>query len=412
MGYQAAGPEKRQFPRWRELAPLLKPKPLEFDASCRRARAAADIADLRAMARRRVPRAVFDYVDGGADSEWSVTRSREAFVRIEFWPSVLRDVSSIDMTTTILGRPAQLPVVFGPTGFTRMMHHAGERAVARAATAAGIPYSLSTMGTTSIEEIASAIPGGRRWFQLYMWKDRAKSLELIQRAGAAGYEALILTVDTPVTGARLRDVRNGLTIPPALSARTFLNGAAHPSWWFNLLTTPPLDFASLNAWNGTVAELADQLFDPSVTMSDLAWLREAWPGKLIVKGIQSADDAVQAVESGADAVVVSNHGGRQLDRAPVPLEQLPAVVNAIGDRAEVYIDGGIMSGADVVAALCSGATAVLVGRAYLYGLMTGGEVGVRRVADLLADEMHRTMQLLGVASVKELTPERVRLRPR
>jgi L-lactate dehydrogenase (cytochrome) len=290
------------------------------------------------------------------------------------------------------------------------MHHEGERAVARAATAAGLPYALSTMGTTSIEDVAAAIPGGRRWFQLYLWRDRGRSRELIERAAAAGYEALILTVDTPVPGARLRDVRNGMTIPPALSLRTFLDGAIRPWWWFNLFTTPPLEFASLGSWNGTVAELAKQLFDPSITYDDLAWLRQTWERKLIVKGVQNPQDAAKAVEHGADAVVVSNHGGRQLDRSLVPLEQLPDVVEAVGDRAEVFLDGGVMSGADVAAALCLGATAVLVGRAYLYGLMAGGERGVGRVADLLGDEITRTMQLLGAASVKELTAERVGFR--
>jgi L-lactate dehydrogenase (cytochrome) len=403
--------EGRRIPRWSELAPLLRARPVDLNGTRRRVTAAADIGDLRAVARRRAPRAVFDYVDGGAELELSMDRAREAFRRVEFRPSVLRDVSSVDTTGTLLGRPASLPVVFAPTGFTRMMHHSGERAVARAATAAGIPYALSTMGTTSIEDVAATIPGGRRWFQLYLWKDRDRSRELIRRAGAAGYEALILTVDTPVPGARLRDVRNGMTIPPALGLRTFVDGAIRPWWWVHLLTTSPLEFASLGSWSGTVAELAKHLFDPSVTVGDLAWLRENWDGKLVVKGIQSADDAAAAVECGADAVVVSNHGGRQLDRSRVALEQLPAVAEAVGDRAEVYVDGGVMSGADVVAALCLGATGVLVGRAYLYGLMAGGELGVHRVADLLREEITRTMQLLGVTSVKELTPDRVGLRP-
>ncbi|HEX9231007.1 MAG TPA: alpha-hydroxy acid oxidase, partial [Jatrophihabitantaceae bacterium] len=232
------------------------------------------------------------------------------------------------------------------------------------------------------------------------------------RSLAAGYEALMLTVDTPVAGARLRDVRNGLTIPPALTLRTLAGAAMHPAWWLNLLTTPPLEFASLRSWGGTVAELANQVFDPAATLQDVRWLREAWPGSLVIKGIQTVEDARMVVDAGADAVVVSNHGGRQLDRAPTPLEQLPAVVAAVGDRAEVYLDGGILNGADIVAAVALGARACLVGRAYLYGLMAGGEQGVQRAVDILSQELVRTMQLLGVTSLSELTPGTVRLRDR
>jgi L-lactate dehydrogenase (cytochrome) len=289
------------------------------------------------------------------------------------------------------------------------MHHEGERAVLRVAEWAGIPYALSTMGTTSVEDFAGAAPQARRWFQLYLWRDREASRDFVARALAAGYEALALTVDTPVAGARLRDVHNGLTIPPALTLRTLADGAVHPAWWFNLLTTPPLEFASLTGWGGTVAELADRVFDPAATLADVRWLREAWPGALVVKGIQTPDDARAVVEAGADAVVVSNHGGRQLDRAPTPLEQLPAVVAAVGDRAEVYLDGGILDGADVAAAVALGARGCLVGRAYLYGLMAGGERGVARAAGILAAEFRRTMQLVGATSVGELAG-RARLR--
>ena len=400
----------RQLPRWSELAPLLSPKPIILDGTRRRAAAAATVSDFRQIARRRTPRAVFDYVDGAADDEISMERSGSAFDRIEFCPRVLRDVREVDTTATILGKPSAMPVAFGPTGFTRIMHRDGERGVARAATAAGIPYALSTMGTTSIEDVANSIPGGRRWFQLYLWRDRDRSSELIRRAADAGYEALILTVDTPVPGSRLRDVHNGMTIPPTLSMKTFLDGAIRPWWWFDLLTTPPVEFASLNNWSGTVADLAKQLFDPSITTDDLAWLRETWAGKLIVKGIQCPEDAIRSVECGVDAVVVSNHGGRQLDRSQVPLEQLPAVVEAVAGRAEVYIDGGVTSGADVVAAMCLGANGTLLGRAYLYALMAAGETGVRRLTTILHDEIARTMQLMGVTSVKELTPELVRFR--
>jgi L-lactate dehydrogenase (cytochrome) len=377
----------------------------------RRLAKAHTIADLRTIARRRTPRAVFDYTDGGAEAEVSLRQSVEAFDRVEFAPRVLRDVSLVDTTTTILGRPSALPFAFAPTGFTRMMQHEGEAAVARVAERIGIPAALSTLGTTSIEDFAAAAPGARRWFQLYVWSDHAASQELVERADAAGFEALILTVDVPVAGARLRDTRNGLTVPPALTLKTFVDGALHPSWWMNLLTTAPLEFASFRSWKGTVAELLDYVLDPALDFDDLAWLRGLWRKPLIVKGIQSVEDARTVVDLGADAVVVSNHGGRQLDRAPVTLEQLPAIVDAVGDRAEVYLDGGVRSGADIVAAVAFGARAVLVGRAFLYGLMAGGERGVQRTADILAVEAKRTMQLLGVTAVGDLGRHHVRLRP-
>jgi L-lactate dehydrogenase (cytochrome) len=402
---------ERRVPRWSEFSELVRPRRLPGDATDRRLARAATIGDLRELARRTVPRAVFDYTDGAAGAELSIRRSREAFARVEFRPSVLRDVSVVDTTTTVLGRPSSLPVTLAPTGFTRLMHTDGERAVVRVAERAGIPYGLSTMGTTSLEDVAAAAPDARRWFQLYLWRDREASAGLVERAKAAGYEALVLTVDTPVAGPRLRDVRNGFTIPPALSLRTMANAARHPRWWVDLLTTEPLEFASLSSWGGTVAELADRVFEPAATLADLRALRAAWPGALVVKGVQTPDDARAVVEEGVDAIVVSNHGGRQLDRAPTPLEQLPEVLAAVAGRAEVHLDGGVLDGADVVAAVALGATSVLVGRAYLYGLMAGGERGVQRAVDILAAEVARTLQLLGVPSVAELTPDRVRLRP-
>jgi L-lactate dehydrogenase (cytochrome) len=401
----------RRFPRWSELSELIRPRHLPGDGTDRRLARAVTVGDLREIARKRVPRAVFDYTDGAAGAEISLRRSREAFERIEFCPSVLRDVSVVDTATTLLGKPATLPLGFAPTGFTRLMHTEGEPAVARVAERVGVPYALSTMGTTSLEVVAAAAPAGRRWFQLYLWRDREASRALVERARDAGYEALVLTVDTPVAGPRLRDVRNGFSIPPALTMRTVANAAVHPRWWIDLLTTEPLEFASLRSWGGTVAELVDRVFEPAATLADVRALREAWPGALVVKGVQGADDARAVVDAGADAVVVSNHGGRQLDRSPTPLEQLPAVVRAVGDRAEVYLDGGILDGADIVAAVALGARACLVGRAYLYGLMAGGERGVQRAADILTKEISRTLQLLGVASIAELTPDRVRLRP-
>ena len=265
------------------------------------------------------------------------------------------------------------------------------------------------MGTTSIEDLTAAVPGGRLWFQLYVWRDRGPAADLVARAAAAGYEALMLTVDTPVGGNRLRDARNGFTLPPTLSLRTVGDMALHPRWWGNLLTTPPLTFGSLTSWDGTVAELIDTLFDPSMTIDDLEWVRSMWAGPLIVKGIQSVADARLVVDAGADVVLLSNHGGRQLDRAPVPLRLLPEVVAEVGGRAEVWLDTGVTNGADVVAGIALGADFVLVGRAYLYGLMAGGERGVDRAAEILSREVARTMRLLGAARTSDLTPELVRL---
>ena len=406
----AVGGVPRRLPRWSELSSLVRLQPFERDAVERRLRRAQDVADLRLIARRRTPRAVFDYVDGAAEDEVSLRRAKEAFARVQFSPSVLRDVSAVDTSTTVLGQPARLPLVLAPTGFTRMMHHEGEVAVARAAAAAGIPYTLSTMGTTSIEDVAGAAPTGANWFQLYLWKDRDASRELVDRAARTGCTTLVLTVDTPVAGARRRDVRNGLTIPPALTARTVADMARHPSWWMNVLTTAPLEFASLRSWQGTVADLVNHMFDPSADVSDLEWLRSEWGGRLVVKGVQTVEDARRVVDAGADGVVVSNHGGRQLDRAPTPIEVLPAVVDAVGERAEVLLDTGVTSGADIIAAAAMGASACMVGRAYLYGLMAGGERGVARTLEILQSEATRTMQLLGACSISDVSG-RAALRP-
>lgn len=401
---------RRRLPRWADLQPYLRTGPLRLSPVERRLASAASIPDLRAVARRHVPRGVFDYVDGGAGTETSLRRSRESYARVEFAPRVLRDVSAVDTTTTILGRPAALPLVFAPTGFTRLMHADGEPAVARVAGRMGIPYVLSTLGTTSPEALAAAAPDTERWFQLYLWHDREAGIDLVERARAARYRALVLTVDTPVAGARLRDVHNGFTIPPTLSLRSLIDIGRHPGWWMDKLTTEPLRFAVFDRTDGTVADLLNRVLDPAITLADVAWLRERWDGPLVIKGIQSVEDVRAMADAGADAIVVSNHGGRQLDRAPTPLERLPEIAAAVGDRVEVYVDGGVLGGADVAAAIALGARAVLVGRAYLYGLMAGGERGVERAGALLRQELVRTMQLLGVTEVAGLTPDRVRLR--
>jgi L-lactate dehydrogenase (cytochrome) len=272
-----------------------------------------------------------------------------------------------------------------------------------------IPYGLSTLGTTTIEDLAAAAPGTRKWFQLYVWRDHGPAEDLMSRAREHGFEALMLTVDCPVGGSRYRDIRNGFAIPPALSVKTVLDGAMHPNWWVNFLTTPPLKFASLDSWGGTVGEMMSALFDPTMSLDDLDWVRRAWDGPLIVKGIQTVEDARSVVDHGADAVLLSNHGGRQLDRSSVPVRLVPDVREALGPDAEIMVDTGVMSGSDVVAAIALGASSVLVGRAYLYGLMAGGERGVQRAADILAAEVERTMALLGARTIADLGPQHVRL---
>jgi L-lactate dehydrogenase (cytochrome) len=402
---------QRRVPRPSELAPLLRPAPWIRDRDERRLARAASIHDLREIARRRTPRAVFDYTDGAAEDEIGLRRARDAWRSVEFTPSVLQDVSRVETGRDVLGRRAAMPLALAPTGFTRMMHTEGERAVASVAAQAGIPYTLSTMGTTTIEDMAAAAPDGRHWFQLYLWRDREVAKDLVARAAATGYDTLMLTVDTPVGGNRRRDMHNGLSIPPALSLRTFADGARHPRWWIDLLTTEPLRFASLSTTGGTPFEMINRVFDPALTMDDVAWLRETWPGKLVIKGVQTVEDARRVVDAGADAVLLSNHGGRQLDRAPVPAELIEPVVQEVGDEAEVLVDTGIMHGGDVVAAVALGARAALVGRAYLYGLMAGGRAGVARTVQILRGEMERTMQLLGVTRVDDLRPHHARLHP-
>lgn len=404
----AAAP-RRQWPRWQDIRPMVVSPPRTGTRLERRLARAGSIEDLCAMARRRAPRAVFDYVDGAAEGELSLARARAALDSVEFSPHVLRDVAAVETRTEILGEPAGLPLVLAPTGLSKAVHHEAEPAVARAAADAGLPYALSTMSTTSIEDVAAAAPAGNHWFQLYVWRDRAASTDLLARAAASGFSALILTVDVPVSGARLRDVRNGFTVPPTLRAKTLFDMGLHPAWWFNLLTGGPLGFASMGGAPSDVAGQVAAMFDPSVTFDDIAWVREHWSGPMVIKGIQRTDDAVRAADLGADALVVSNHGGRQLDRSRAPLVVLQEIRDRMQDRVELYLDGGIRSGADIAAAVGLGADACLAGRAYLYGLMAGGEVGVRRALSLLRAELVRTMQLLGVRDLAELRSGVVRL---
>ncbi|MET8877688.1 alpha-hydroxy acid oxidase [Nocardia sp. NPDC004604] len=400
---------ERRIPKYRDLAPLVKfERP--FGGLDHKLARAQTIWDLRELARKRTPKVAFDYTDGAADAEISLQRARQAFQDIEFRPAILRDVADIDTSTTILGKPSQLPFGIAPTGFTRMMHTAGEVAGARAAARAGIPFTLSTMGTTAIEDLAAATnPQARNWFQLYMWKDRDRSLALVDRAATAGFDTLVVTVDVPVAGARLRDARNGMTVPPSITLTGALDAIRKPRWWFDFLTTEPLAFASLDRWSGTVADLLDTMFDPTVDFDDLTWIRDRWTGRILVKGVQTVDDAKRLATLGVDGIILSNHGGRQLDRAPVPLHLLPSVVHEVGDDLEIHLDTGIMHGADIVTALALGAHFTLIGRAYLYGLMAGGESGVDRAIDILRTQLTRTMKLLGVGSIQELEPAHVRL---
>ncbi len=398
---------KRQFPNPKDLAPLLKFRKPVWNGTDRRLQRAQTIYDLRDIAKRRTPQAPFDYTDGAAEAELSIQRAREAFTEIEFHPAILRDVSQITTGWDVAGAPVAMPVGIAPTGFARMMHTEGEVAGASAAGKFGVPFSLSTMGTTSIEDVKAANPDGRNWFQLYMWKDRDRSMELVDRAAKAGFDTLLVTVDVPVAGARLRDKRNGFSIPPALTAKTIVNAIPRPWWWWDFLTTPPLAFASLSSWSGTVAELLDTMFDQTINYDDLAWITDQWPGKVVVKGVQTVDDAKKLAKAGVDGIVLSNHGGRQLDRAPIPFHLLPAVSKEVGKDMEIMLDTGIMSGADVIASVALGARFTLVGRAYLYGLMAGGQRGVERALSIFQEEITRTMKLLGVVALEELKPSHV-----
>lgn len=404
---------KRQLPRWKNIKPLLGwglPKTFFQD---RKLNSAVNLAELRLLAKRRVPKAVFDYVDGGANDELAYARSQEIYSRVEFKARVLRDVSAVDLKTKILGKESALPIIFAPTGYTRMMHYQGEVMVAKVCDDNNLIYNLSTMGTTSSKEIGEQVPTVRRWFQLYLWRDREQSLKFIEEAKAAGFEGLMLTVDTAVGGIKWRDMRNGLTVPPKIGFKTFFDMALKPKWWFNLLTTAPLEFATFRNFNKPLSEIAAKVFDPAVTFEDVKWLRSVWQGKLIIKGIQTVSDAQELAKIGVDAIVLSNHGGRQLDRSVVPLELLPEVRTALGPKGsgvEIYIDGAVMSGADCLAAVALGADAVLIGRAYLYGAMAAGKNGVEKVVEILRFEMETALKLMGAKNLSELSPEFINIR--
>ncbi|MFT3852933.1 MAG: alpha-hydroxy acid oxidase [Ilumatobacteraceae bacterium] len=399
------------------LRSVMRFRRIELDPVTRRLSRAASVADLRRIAKRVTPSGVFDYIDGAAEDERTLAANSADFGRIGFRPRVLRDVGTVDPSTTILGTPAPLPLVFAPTGFGRMPHPDGELAVARVAARAALPYSLSTMATRSIEEVAEASGGGRRWFQVYVWRDRGLVKEMIERAAAAGYEALIVTVDTAMLGKRERDVRRGFSMPPKLGVDTLLQGAIHPGWTWRFVTSEPVRFANV-AGRGDVGDgstavaLADYIntqFDPGLSWADIDWMRSVWDGPIVLKGIQTVADAEIAVEHGVEAIALSNHGGRQLDDAPTPISLVAPVVDRVGGRIEVYCDGGVRRGSDIVKAVSLGANACMIGRAYLYGLAAGGERGVEHVVKLLDGDVRRTMALVGATDVGALSRDLVSL---
>jgi L-lactate dehydrogenase (cytochrome) len=388
----------------REMRKLVQLRGVTLDATQRRLGACYDIADLRRAAKRRIPRPVFDYVDGAADEEIGVAANTAAFRDWRFLPRVLAGVASADPSAVVFGRTLPVPFLLGPVGYTRMMHPDGETGAARSALRHGLPYTLSTMAATGIEELRGGVAGldGDLWFQLYLTKDRAKAYDLVARAADSGYTALAVTVDTVVAGNRVRDLRNGLSIPPALTLSTVASVARKPGYWYGLLAGPALDYANFAGGPATTVMQTADFFDADLNWSDIADLRRRWPGKLLIKGPLGPADATRAVELGVDGLWLSNHGGRQLDRAIAPAELIAPVREAVGPATTVLVDSGIRHGADVATALALGADAGVLGRAYVYGLMAGGEAGVDRALDLLAAQFRATMQFLGMTSVAEL----------
>jgi L-lactate dehydrogenase (cytochrome) len=381
-----------------------------------RLRKAASIEDLRLIAKRRLPHGVFDYIDGGAEDERSLAANCSAFAAYEFRPRVLRDVSNLDTSTTIFGRQAAMPLIMAPTGFTRIAHSQGELAVARSAARAGIPWSLSTMGTRSIEEVA-AVSDGDKWFQIYTWKDRGLVEELVARAKSSGYTAVWLTVDTAILGRRERDVRRGLTLPPKIGLSTIVDGAMHPAWTLDFLRNDPITFANvvglLDEDGSSAVSLSEHMarqFDQALSWDDIDWLRSIWDGPIVLKGIQTVADAKIAVGLGVEGLGLSNHGGRQLDDAPAPIDLVEPVRDEVGDGATIICDGGVRRGSDIVKALALGADAVSIGRPYFYGLAAAGERGVDHVLDFMRDGLERTMALTGCRTIAEINRDLVQRR--
>ena len=395
------------------LRSVLRFRRFEFDAAKRRLQRAASVEDLRRIARRRLPGGVFDYIDGGAEDEVALDRNTRSFRELEFVPRVLRDVSSINTSGTILGQTVPFPLILAPTGFTRIAHPPGELAVARSAARAGLPYSLSTMGTRSVEEVA-AVSDGSKWFQVYVWRDKGLLKDMILRAAEANFDVLCITVDAAMLGRRERDVRRGFTLPPKLGFDTLIEGLIRPGWSLRFALSEPISFANVagndDIDGSTAVDLAafmNTQFDPTLSWDDVEWMRSLWNGPVLVKGVQSVADAVIARDRGLDGVVLSNHGGRQLDSAPGIVDLVQPVAEAVGGDLDIVCDGGIRRGGDIVKALALGATSCMIGRAYLYGLAAAGEEGVDWVIEHLRTGMERDMALIGAASVAELTPDLV-----
>ena len=393
------------------LRSVLRFRRVEISATKRRLQKAASIEDLRKMARRRLPGGVFDYIDGGAEDEVAMDRNTRGFRETEFVPRVLRDMGNVDTTGTILGQEVPFPLIFAPTGFTRIAHPSGELAVARAAERAGLPYSLSTMGTRSVEEVA-AVSRGSKWFQVYVWRDKGLLKDMILRAKLAGFDVLCITVDAAMLGRRERDVRRGFTLPPKMGVATLFEGMFRPSWSWRFAFSEPISFANVagntDIDGSTAVDLAafmNEQFDPTLSWEDVEWMRSLWDGPVLVKGIQCVADAVIARDRGLDGIVLSNHGGRQLDSAPAIIDLVAPVAEAVGGDLDIVCDGGVRRGGDIVKALALGATSCMIGRPYLYGLAAAGEEGVDWVIEHLRTGMKRDMALCGAASVAELTPD-------
>jgi len=389
--------------RLQEFATLLRPLAADKSSDRRLARCHS-IEDLRMEARRFLPRAVFDFVDGGAQDETTLRRNRAAFEEIDLVPRVLRDVGEISLKTEILGCPSSLPLALAPTGGTGLVRSGAEVDLAAAAGVLGIPCAVSTMSSRSLEEVA-AVSTGPLWFQLYLVRDRGRCRDLIDRAKAAGYRALMVTVDTPVTGGRERDLRNGFTLPPTIGPGALMDGLRRPRWALQFFrarmpTLGNFDDRRLGLRDQSVRAAAE--LDPSLNWNDLEWIRDAWGRPIVLKGVLSAADANEAAAAGVSGIVVSNHGGRQLDGAPASMDVLAEVVDAVGDRVEVLLDSGVRRGADVARAVSLGARACMIGRAHLYGYAAGGRAGVEHAVRLLEAELRRTMTLLGAPSLKDL----------
>ncbi|ORA32819.1 alpha-hydroxy acid oxidase [Mycobacterium aquaticum] len=390
----------------REVRALIQLKAPRLDRRAAALEACKTLEDLHRLARRRLPRPVADYVDGGADEELSLADNVAAFRRWRFTPSVLIDVADVDTSTTLLGHHSALPLGLAPTGYTRMISPLGEPAVAAAAGRAGVPYVLSTMASTSLEDLAAQRNADDdRWFQLYIWKDRDLTAQLVTRAAAAGYRVLEIAVDTAVSGHRVRDVRNGLTIPPQMTLKGLVDIGMRPAYWTKMLASPALQFANVTAGadsEGYTIENITKQFDASVTWEALGRIRDLWPGPIVLKGPLGPEDTVRARELGINGVHLSNHGGRQLDRTVAPVDLVAPVRDAAGADFAVFVDSGVRHGADIATALALGADAAFIGRPYLWGLVAGGHAGVDKAIGLLSDQFARTMALLGVASVDEL----------